>query len=52
MMNIEALVGIDTKKIKCLNGKNKKLKKILKIERLMVILFPKNDEFFGEYFRL
>ena len=27
MKNIEALDGIDIKKIKCLNGKNKKFKK-------------------------
>ena len=37
------------KKIKYLNGKNKKLRNILIERKLMDILVPKNDEFFGEY---
>jgi Xaa-Pro aminopeptidase len=48
MKNIEVLDGIDIKKIKCLNGKNKKLKKFLK-EKIDGYIIPKNDEFFGEY---
>ena len=49
MKNIEVQDGIDTKKIKCLNGKNKKIKKILKAEKIDGYFIPKNDEFFGEY---
>ena len=49
MMNIEVLDGIGTKKIKCLNGKNKKVKNIFNEENIDGYLIPKNDEFFGEY---
>jgi hypothetical protein len=49
MKNIEVLDGIDIKKIKCLNGKNKKIKKIFKKKKLDGYIIPKNDEFFGEY---
>ena len=38
------------KKIKCLNGKNKKIKKkFLKRKKLDGYIVPKNDKFFGEY---
>ena len=47
--NIEAQVGIDIKKIRCSNGKIKRLKKILINEKLDGYIIPKNDEFFSEY---
>ena len=50
MKSIEVLVGIDTKKIKCLNGKIKNLKKkILIREKIDGYLIPKNDDHFNEY---
>ena len=50
MKNIEALAGTDIKKINYLNGKNKKIKRKLLIdEKISGYIFPKNDEFFGEY---
>ena len=47
---IEALVGIDLKKIKLLKWKKiRKLKKIFRDEKIDGYIIPKNDEFFGEY---
>ena len=49
MKSIEVLVGIDTKKIKCLNGKNKEFEKILIREKIDGYFNTKNDDHFNEY---
>ena len=49
MKNIEVQVGIDIKKNKTLNGKNKKIKTNFLNKKIDGYIIPKNDEFFGEY---